>query len=261
MKKNIYSTVEVKEFWKNQWDDIGTDYDRIIDYRYYPFTAIERYLPKDGIVLEAGCGTGRVLKGLHNDSYKVFGFDYDSGCVTRIKESGSYKVFCGDIGHIALKSDSVNTVLCFGVISCLRTEEDIGKAFSEIKRVLKKDGVLIVSLLNYNLLRRIQRYTGYLSTLFKKKRFHGWAEDKKGLILRLQEYFVVTDIVTAISRQPIYDCAFFLRAKDSMNRRLARVDDKEYRLNLAGKVIFNCFERYFPQTISGSLTFVCRKKA
>lgn len=256
----IESTEDIKEFWARYWGDVFEDADTIVDYEYYPFTLLKKYLKPGQKVLEAGCGTGRVLKGLCNEGYDIVGFDYDLGALKSINRRRYYPVFLADIQNVPLKSNSFDLVLCFGVVTCLQDEASIHNSLKEISNLLSENGVLIISLLNYNLLRRLQRYKGIVKGLFNTKHFHAWADSRRNLEALLVRDFEMVEMVPSLSRQPLYDYIPFLRKRHDVNRTLARVNDREYALNRPGETLFALLKRSFPYMISGSSTFVCKRK-
>lgn len=259
MIKIYGNDTEIKKFWSQFWNEAGEEHDFIINYAYYPFTVLKKYLEKNNKILEIGCGTGRVLKGLHNEGYNIVGFDYDIGALKSINKRKNYPVFLGNVLDIPAKKETFDAVLCFGVITCIEEEKNIERSLNEIKRVLRKDGILITSFLNYNFLRQLQRLRGILKSLFRKRYFHGWADTDENLENILAKDFTLIDKVPSLSRQLFHDYIPFSRKTGNINRKLARVDDTEFKLNYLGEATFNFFEKHSPYTISGSITFVCKK--
>lgn len=87
-------------------------------------------------VLDVGAGTGALVKTLKSNGYKnVLGIDLYPK-VSFIKK--------GEITDLKFKDSSFNTVFCSEVLEHL-TVQQINKGVREIKRVLKPDGRLIVT--------------------------------------------------------------------------------------------------------------------
>ena len=153
----IYRTINVDEFWTNYWVRVSEDSDVIINYDYYPFTTLRDYLSRDMKILEIGCGTGRVLKGLANEKYDIVGCDLDFNSLESINANKKYRVFRSDIRNMPVRESTFDAVLCFGVLTCIEDISVIHRILSDINNILRNNGILIISLLNYNLLRKIQR--------------------------------------------------------------------------------------------------------
>ena len=256
----IYDNLNLRNFWSKYWQNVSEECDFIVNYEYYPFNLLKNYLKKDHLILEAGCGTGRVLKGLHNEGYRIIGFDYDIGALRIMNKVNQYSLFLGDIMNMPLKKETFDTVLCFGVVTCIEEIEAINKSLKEINFVLKSDGILIISLLNYNLSRRLHRLLGAVRGILGGRHFHCWADSLGNLEIFLSKEFKIIERAPSISRQPYYEMLSFFRSSEQIDRKLARVSDTEYKLNYFGESVFNISKKLFPYAISGSTTFVCSKR-
>lgn len=100
---------------------------------------------KDQIVLDIACGTGYGAKLMSKEAKKVFGVDVDGKTVEYAKENYSavnitYKV--GSATDIPLADRTVDVVVSYETIEHL---DDYDKFLSEIKRVLKPGGRLLIS--------------------------------------------------------------------------------------------------------------------
>ena len=108
------------------------------------YTAAESIV-KGKIVLDIASGSGYGTKLLANSAKKVFGVDIDKSAVEYAKQNFSasnieFKV--GDGEKIPLEDNSVDVVITFETIEHVK---DYKKFIKEIKRVLKKDGIAIIS--------------------------------------------------------------------------------------------------------------------
>ena len=255
----FYSDKSLKEFWQQYWSRVKEDSDSIIDYTNYPFSSLKKYSKKDSKILEIGCGTGRVLKGLYNEGYNVLGFDFDFSSLMSINQRKKYPVFLADILNIPVKDNSFDLALCFGVINSIEDEKSRVNILINIKKILKKDGIFIISLINYNLLRKMQRYLFSLRNIFKPhKHFYCWAASVSTLSSFLSEHFDVISKNPGRSRQPLWYYAPFLRGARDVDEKIARVDDKQYKLNFLGEGLFQLFNFLCPYAICGGTVFVCK---
>ena len=90
----------------------------------------------ESYVLDIGAGTGALVGELEKNKFKAFGIDP----VPKNK-----KVQRGNITKIDFPSNSFNTVFCSEVVEHL-SDEQISKGMVEIKKVLAKNGNLIITI-------------------------------------------------------------------------------------------------------------------
>jgi ubiquinone/menaquinone biosynthesis C-methylase UbiE len=107
--------------------------------------ALATNLCKDKIVLDIACGEGYGTNILSNYAKKIYGVDisYEAVDHARIKyKKPNIDFRYGSATNIPLPANSVETVVCFETIEHLNEHFEM---LSEIKRVMVKDGILIVS--------------------------------------------------------------------------------------------------------------------
>jgi ubiquinone/menaquinone biosynthesis C-methylase UbiE len=101
------------------------------------FVSLHSYLKGD--ILDLGCGIGEVTNHVE-DQNKYFGVDINPFCVNFLREKG----FCAKVGsayEIPMDASSVDVVFMSHVLEHL---DDPTRALSEISRVLRPSGLLIV---------------------------------------------------------------------------------------------------------------------
>lgn len=132
-----------------------------------PFQAdgFSKYVKQDSYILDVGCGYGRTLNELYHSGYQnLIGIDFSSGMIERGKEQFPYLDLRvkKEADKIALPDASVDAAILFAVLTCIRTNEEQEQLLSEIKRVLKPNGILYVNdfLLNTDE-RNLSRYAKY----------------------------------------------------------------------------------------------------
>lgn len=97
-----------------------------------------------GLVVELGCGTGRIAAHLDRLGLDVVGFDVSEGMVTKAARSRSRPSFgVGSIGRTPLPAGSVAGVVSWYSIIHTPTSELEG-VFAEFARVLRPGGHLLV---------------------------------------------------------------------------------------------------------------------
>ncbi len=109
---------------------------------------LKQYLPDEGIILEVGAGSGRLITriGTEYKNLKLIGLDYERFPTILIKNNfekfnlnGS--VICGDAFKIPLKDNSIHAVISGGLLEHFNAT-DINYIIKEMHRVLKTDGLL-----------------------------------------------------------------------------------------------------------------------
>jgi len=111
---------------------------------------LEKNISSNFLVLDIGCGTGRIMEILSKISKKVIGIDNDISavkkCETRSKKLNNVKIFLESVQKIHFKDDSFDAIVCLNLFENLSKLRN--KALLEIRRVLKKEGILILSVYN-----------------------------------------------------------------------------------------------------------------
>lgn len=111
---------------------------------------VANYLKKfvvDKIVLDAGCGTGKFLPSLESTSYKYIGIDLSHNQLKKAKEKSqkNNSVFIrSDLSKIELENNSVDLIISTWVLGTITDINDRNKCLSELKRILKPGGQILL---------------------------------------------------------------------------------------------------------------------
>ncbi|OGH14330.1 MAG: hypothetical protein A2687_01740 [Candidatus Levybacteria bacterium RIFCSPHIGHO2_01_FULL_38_26] len=102
---------------------------------------LKKYLPENKPlkILDAGCGPGAALVYLSKFG-DVVGVDISDDALKFAKKRG--KVVKGDVSDLPFKDETFDVVVCLDVL--YHKWVDLKKALSELKRVLKPGGVLLI---------------------------------------------------------------------------------------------------------------------
>ena len=92
-----------------------------------------------GASIDVGCGTGRYTKVVKEVSKNVVGCDFSESRLKKV----SAPVCMADCEHLPFKTGSADFVLCSEVLQHVRPEGIIN-CVKEIKRVLKKRGIILL---------------------------------------------------------------------------------------------------------------------
>lgn len=118
---------------------------------------IEKHVSSEAKILEAGAGSGKWVIFLDSIGYNVTGIEINGKDVTRLKAyCPEIKMDCGDITRLPYENNSFDSYLSFGVLEHLIDGPEI--ALSEAHRVLKENGVAIISVPLNNFLWSIEKY-------------------------------------------------------------------------------------------------------
>jgi SAM-dependent methyltransferase len=104
---------------------------------------LEHHLPREGRVLDAGCGVGRWFK-LIAPGRSVTGMDFSAALLERAAANDQgVDVILGDVRDIPLEDASVAAAFTVKVLQCLQHGER-SKAVAELLRVTARGGVVIL---------------------------------------------------------------------------------------------------------------------
>lgn len=96
---------------------------------------------KEGRVLEVGCGAGMFALAIKRNcpSLEVWGCDINKKAIAKAQtRTKKVKFFVGDVYRLPVEDESCEAVVAFDLFEHLERPE---KAFSEVRRVLKKGGI------------------------------------------------------------------------------------------------------------------------
>lgn len=258
-----YRTKGVKEYWTARWEDIPAD-SPMENVNAYPLKYAEMTVKdKNGRILEAGCGAGRILRYYHDRGYDIVGMDFIEVAITKLKEiDPSLQVEVGDITNLKYDDGSFKYVLAYGLYHNL--ENTLDKAIAETHRVLEKGGSVCASFRADNIQTR-------LTDRLADKRSKGKGDGNKArtfhkMNLTRTEYEQLfkragfeIDFILPVENMPIlYKFAFFRsRGHKQFDENKARVEG--YRLSWFGQGLQNFLMRFFPYQFCNIYVLNARK--
>ena len=185
--KKFYDDIAEKE-WKRLVSDAYHRLEFIVTMHF-----LEKYLPRQGLVLDAGGGPGRYTIELARRGYDVVLFDLSPKClelakrkIARAHVSGKVKrIVEGSITDMSMFSDGeFDAVLCLAPLSHIVDSKEQEKAASEIARVAKHGAPLFIGVIGLHGVFRtvLQRLPYELTEPSHEDLFthgvHRWHEDK-----------------------------------------------------------------------------------
>ena len=146
---------------RDYWDSVSEKKEFTTPFQAEAFA---KYVGKDALIVDVGCGYGRTLNELQQLGYtQLVGFDFSAGMIERGKrEFPELDLRVKEDETIDMPDDSVDAVILFAVLTCIVRDQDQKQLISEIHRILKPGGIIYVNdfLLNSDQ-RNVSRYRYY----------------------------------------------------------------------------------------------------
>ena len=99
--------------------------------------------PSRGLVVDAGCACGSILKGFAKLNYPVLGIDLNSAMIQMGAAHFEIPLYCGSMAEMPVQAGSVDLVHTAQVLEHI-PEELMDSILTEFNRVLSKDGKVFV---------------------------------------------------------------------------------------------------------------------
>ena len=216
-----------------------------------------QYLPKDGPILEAGCGTGRVVAALQACGYTVEGIDYAADTIQRVHQAdSSLDVREGDIFAIDRPDGYYAAYISLGVLE--HHIDGPQAALKEAWRVLRPVGGIALIMVPY-LNRRRQRIYRLASDFDPSAvqtgyRFYQYQEDIGDFNEQLAQagFEILEAIPTQLFEGLTSDWPlgrwlekrhFFSWKLSQAVRRLCEGASSNFKLNYSHMLLFACVKR------------------
>lgn len=184
-------------------------------------------------ILDAGCGFGIYSFTLKKKGFEVYSIDCSEKRIHFLKGNGIKNAQVMDIAKLNFKNNFFDAIVCSDVVEHVKNYE---KAFSELSRVLKKGGRLLLTLPNLSL-HNILTYKKFyhIKPGYSKEDIERFARENNFKIEKLRLYssylgefafdlnrtFYKNKILLGILFYPIYSVAllekFFKFKKESYN--------------------------------------------
>lgn len=132
------------EFWEENW--ANAEYERAVAFcDVDPLRPLfEKYLRQDSLMLEGGCGMGNYLSYYSDRAHAVIGVDFAQATMKELKKRRPAEKLCaGDVARLPFPDRTFDLYYSGGVVE--HFEEGPDAALAEARRVLKDDGVLLIS--------------------------------------------------------------------------------------------------------------------
>lgn len=136
----------------NIFDEMGNYWAEIADQNatQEQINFIKATLKPEGLILDLACGTARHSIPLTEDGYSMVGVDSSLNLLKIAKRRGKgVQLVRGDMRFLPFKPEAFSATISMDTsLGYLPTEADDTQSISEIRRVLRQDGKLIVDVFN-----------------------------------------------------------------------------------------------------------------
>lgn len=170
----------MKKNQKQYWDKVAKNKKFTT---YLDISLLSKYLDKESLIVDYGCGYGRTLNELFLNNYKnTIGFDFSPKMIEKGKKKFPFLNLKVSVdNHINCESNSVDVIILFAVLTCIIDDVSQISLMEEIQRVLKPGGLIYINdfLINEDD-RNKNRYNKYLN----EYNTYGVFELEEGAVLR-----------------------------------------------------------------------------
>ncbi len=149
-----------RKVWEQIWDQASVEVE--LDTQTYAraretLDLYVPYLPKSEIILEAGSGLSAALLHLKGLGYRVMGLDYAENAlhISRAHDP-ALQLAVGDVHTLPFAENTMGAYLSFGVFEHFET--GMGQPLAEAFRVLKPDGVLVLTIPYPNIIHELVQW-------------------------------------------------------------------------------------------------------
>lgn len=262
--RKTYRHRNVKDYWNTRWTDIPAD-QPMKNSQIYPLKYAEQIvIDRQGKILEAGCGAGRILRYYHNLGLDIVGIDFIEAAIEKLKKiDNTLKVEVGDISNLRFDNASFRYILAFGLYHNL--ESGLEQSIKETYRILEPGGIVCASFRADNIHNLFTDWLTDRRTRSRKKTGDGHEFHKMNLTrsefknIFEKEGFMI-DSITPVENMPIlYKFPFFRALKHKhFNENLAR--EEGYKLSWFGQLFQNFLMDFFPDKFCNIYVLIAHKK-
>jgi ubiquinone/menaquinone biosynthesis C-methylase UbiE len=258
-----YRYANNKDYWTKRWADIPAD-NPMQNADAYPLKYAEMTVKdKQGKILEAGCGAGRILRYYHDRGYDILGMDFIEVAITKLKEiDPTLQAEVADITQLNYPDGAFRYLLAFGLYHNL--EKGLDQAIAETYRVVEHGGAVCASFRADNIQTRL---TDWLTDRKAKKSgadvstksFHKMNLTRSEYENLFKKAGFDIKFIGPVENMPIlYKFACFRSATNKQfDENKARAEG--YRLSWLGQRLQNFLMRFFPDQFCNIYVLIARK--
>lgn len=114
---------------------------RYFERRYKIYIKNIQTIKKNGSLLDIGCNIGLFLNVAHQAGFTVFGVEFNKGCADYGRKYFNLDIYSDYLEALAFPDKSFDVITLFDVLEHI---PDMHGFMSEVRRVLKRDGLLVL---------------------------------------------------------------------------------------------------------------------
>lgn len=188
---------------------------------------VRNYVDHNSRILDVGCGTGRYAYDLKRNGYKVVGIDKSDSQIAQAKKIIS--AIQGNAINMPFENNIFDLCILVMVVQQL-TKEELDLTLNEIKRVLKRNGFLIIKTCSSDDLKKRFSNKYFPSSLKINMQRYPSISDLENKLLILG-YDVVKKIPTKVV-MPIRSDDWIFSIENKHNSTLALLEEDEFQRGL-----------------------------
>jgi SAM-dependent methyltransferase len=227
---------------------------------------LRRHLPTQGIVVDAGCGTGKWVAHLHRLGYRIIGLDLSPDALAAARrDAPGAGLALADTQRAPIRDGAVDAVLSLGVVE--HDERGPGAGLRELHRILKPGGLLVLDVPFNNWFRRL--VTNPVSTwATRRRRRAGWTlgfAEYRFDLGELRRFLEETgfDVLTAYpdDLRPPYNIGLWVDLHNiRFNPFQTPPPDRLFRLDGIAATAMALAMEWVPWFVCGEVTVIARRR-
>lgn len=264
---------DTSEDWDTYWSQTSIDRELKIVKTDGLNPIFKKYLKKDGINIEAGCGLGKWVVSLAKSNYNIIGLDtYVKGLHQLKKYDNKLELMAGDVAEMGLKDNSIDAYISLGVVEHFK--EGPQKPLKEAYRTVKPGELAFIEVPYDSPARQITRLFNQLRVTLKlpaKLLVEGLGlRSKRNLPkMKFYEYRYTVDELKSFVTEAGFELVELLPKDDLAKDRsimlwsdfpsLRHNNNNIFELNDKGIRVKRILDALTPFTYSALIVAVCRK--
>jgi SAM-dependent methyltransferase len=258
MRKTYRAHKGNRQYWQDRWDAVGVDSGEL-NIAHYPGKYADPLIAAtDGPILEAGCGSGRVLLHYARQGLPIVGMDFILSALGFIRKAqADIPVVCADATRLPFADESFGLVLAFGLYH--NFEDGVVEGLREATRVLKPGGKLCASFRADNVQTRITDWLANRSMRGERMVFHKANYDRRELLSLYREAGFMNTRIAPVENMPFLYKFRCFRHADHKRFREKAAREEGYRLSPSGAVLQSALMGLFPEKFCNIFVVVGEK--
>lgn len=156
MYHNLAHAGSTPDFWEDNWEN--SHFEEAV--KFCPIDPLrplfEKYSRPGSLMLEGGCGMGQYLAYYGAQGRRVVGLDFALNTLKDLhRRHGDLPLACGNVSQMPFPDETFDLYYSGGVVE--HFEAGAEDSLKEARRVLKKDGILLISVPYFSPLRKMLR--------------------------------------------------------------------------------------------------------